>query len=204
MLDEVLARPDVDEVCEIRSSLGVMAIHGGGLERTTDVVADEVARRTGASYYALLFPDDADIDDHPPSTAFDPIHSVALGRFLDRVDTVVSLHGYGRKHLRFSVLMGGRNRALANHVARVCGPRLEQYDFVTDLDDIPKPLRGQHPDNPVNRPTHAGVQIEMPPSLRWHWEDHGWSDTPGIGRAPQLGRFIDGLVVALASWPPAG
>ncbi|MDH3706204.1 MAG: poly-gamma-glutamate hydrolase family protein [Acidimicrobiia bacterium] len=200
LLAEVLARPDVCEELELGSSVGLMAIHGGGLERTTDVVARAVAERVGGSYYAVLFPDDADLDDHPPSTAFDPDQSTALATFLERVDTVVSVHGYGRRHLRYSLLLGGRNRPLADHIAATVSPRLIDYDFVTDLARIPRPLRGMHPLNPVNRPPNGGVQIELPPSIRWHWTGRGWSDSPGVGRAPQLTRLVDGLVDALSSW----
>ena len=201
MLAEVLARPDVTEEVELGSAVGLMAIHGGGLERTTDVVARSVAERIGGSYYGVLFPDDAGVADHPPSTAFDPDHSAALAMFLERVETVVSVHGYGRRHLRYSVLLGGRNRTLAHRVAAAAAPRLVDYDFVTDLARIPHHLRGQHPRNPVNRPPQAGVQIELPPSIRWHWAGRGWSDTPGVGRAPQLTRLVDGLTEALRDWP---
>lgn len=201
MLAEVLARPDVTEQLELGSTLGLMAIHGGGLERTTDVVARTVAEQLGGSYYGVLFPDDASVDDHPPSTSFDPDHSPALASFLDRVDTVISVHGYGRRHLRYSLLLGGRNRPLAEHLAASIGPRLVDYEFVTDLARIPRPLRGMHPRNPVNLPVNAGVQIELPPSIRWHRTRRGWSDSPGVGRAPQLTRLVDGLVDALAAWP---
>lgn len=201
MLADVLARPDVTEELELGSAVGLMAIHGGGLERTTDIVARSVAETTGASYYGVLFPDGADLDDHPPSTSFDPEHSPALASFLDQVHTVVSIHGYGRRHLRYSLLLGGRNRALAEHLAATVSPRLIDYDFVTDLARIPRALRGMHPQNPVNRPVNAGVQIELPPSIRWHWTGRGWSDSPGVGRAPQLTRLVDGMVDALASWP---
>ena len=49
MLRELLARPEVTEVCEIKSTFGVMAFHGGNLERATDVIATELAERTGSS-----------------------------------------------------------------------------------------------------------------------------------------------------------
>ena len=49
MLDELLAGGHVVEESTLRSTFGVMAIHGGGLERTTDVVARSVADRAGAS-----------------------------------------------------------------------------------------------------------------------------------------------------------
>ena len=40
---ELLALPGVTEEVEVRSTVGVCALHGGGLERATEVVAREVA-----------------------------------------------------------------------------------------------------------------------------------------------------------------
>ncbi len=201
-LTGLLARPDVDEVLELRSAFGVMAFHGGGLEQVTDVIAGEVAERCGASYYAVVHP--PNMSEHLASSAFDPAESVALTRFFDRVDTVMTVHGYGRRHLRYSLLLGGRNRALAEHVARSVHEVLPDYEAVTDLARIPRALRGQHPRNPVNLAAHAGVQIELPPTLRWHWAGHGWSDSPGVGRAPQVDQLIDALADAVSTWKSPG
>ena len=89
------------------------------------------------------------------------------------------------------------------HVVRVTEPGGgdgERGDVaITDLDDIPTPLRGQHGDNPVNRPRDDGVQIELPPRVRglspmwWDWE--------GPGLTPHTNALIDGLVDAVDSWP---
>ncbi|MDE0834158.1 MAG: poly-gamma-glutamate hydrolase family protein, partial [Acidimicrobiales bacterium] len=56
-LTELLAVDGVSEELDLRSGVGVLALHGGGLERATDVVAREVASRTGSSFYALVQPD---------------------------------------------------------------------------------------------------------------------------------------------------
>ena len=54
MLREFLAREEVTELCELRGRFGVMAYHGGNLERTTDAVAEEVARGgVGVVYRAV-------------------------------------------------------------------------------------------------------------------------------------------------------
>ena len=45
MLEDLLAQPGVEEVCELRSRFGVMALHGGNLERGTDVIAAAAAER---------------------------------------------------------------------------------------------------------------------------------------------------------------
>ncbi|MCW2553930.1 MAG: hypothetical protein JWR78_3711, partial [Mycobacterium sp.] len=42
-LSELLTDPDVVEASTLRSSFGFLAIHGGGLEKMTDVIAERVA-----------------------------------------------------------------------------------------------------------------------------------------------------------------
>lgn len=199
MLGALLERNDVDEVCELRSSFGFMAYHGGTLERATDVVAAEAAARSGASYYGVVqhHPDPL----HIPSTEIHPDHSAALAEFLDHVDVVITVHGYGREHLMATVLVGGRNRLLAAHVVGHIAPPLADYVFHANLERIPDGLAGQHLDNPVNRPPQQGVQLELPPKLRWHHEQWGWSDQGNIGRAPQLDVLIESLATAATTWP---
>jgi len=181
----------------LRAAFGFLAIHGGSLEHVTDVVAAEAAERAGASLYAVRQP--ADLRWHVPSTEFDPRQSPALATFLDHVDVVVSVHGYGRTGLFTSLLLGGRNRALAGHLASVLRPALPEYDVIDDLERIPRELRGQHSDNPVNRPAAAGVQLELPPRVRGLGPF--WTDHPGPGRAPHLEALIDALAASAATWP---
>jgi len=162
-LDELLALPGAAEEVELRSRFGFMAFHGGRLEEMTDVVASLAATLADASYYGILTPADA---PHLPSTAFQPSASPALARFLDHVEVVVTVHGYGRNGLWTSLLAGGSNRDLAAHVAAHLRPALPDYEIVDDLDAIPDGLRGLHPENPVNRPSQGGVQLELPPRVR--------------------------------------
>jgi len=195
---ENLAREGVHEVLHVRGPIGIMAFHGGALERVTDVIAAETARQTESSYYAVLHPDDS---LHVPSKFIDPAHSVKLTTFVDHVDVAIAIHGYGRHDAMFRVLLGGTNRTLAAHIGAHLEPALPKYDIVTDLAAIPRELAGQHPDNPVNRVRDKGVQIEVPAALRWHYDHKQWSDTPGVGRAPQVVAFIDALCRALDCWP---
>ena len=202
MLRDLLALPEVTEICELRGSFGIMAYHGGNLERCTDVIATEVAERTNASLYAVV--QAPPLRRHIPSTAFDPTHSSALTRFVDHVDIVIAIHGYGREDRFWDLLLGGRNRALAAHVgAHLRNGIDERFGVVDELAEIPKGLRGQHPANPVNLPAQAGVQIELPPTSRWNREEAEWSDWLGTGRAPQVERLIEVLCGAVDSWAPA-
>jgi phage replication-related protein YjqB (UPF0714/DUF867 family) len=199
VLKEFLARSEVMELCELRGRFGIMAYHGGNLERTTDAIASEVARRTGASFYGIV--QAPPHRHHIASTAFRPEHSNALSRFFDRVDVVITVHGYGRRRLRRHLLLGGRNRTLARHIATHLRDGLPiRYHVVDELDRIPKELQGQHPMNPVNRPARRGVQLELPPSIRWNIREWGWSDHQGVPRTRDVECLIDSLSAGVASW----
>jgi phage replication-related protein YjqB (UPF0714/DUF867 family) len=193
---ELLAMNGVQEICELRSRIGFMAYHGGSLEEQTDVIASLAAERSGASYYAVLQPDD--VQWHIPSHKVSPDSSAQLRTFIDHVDTVITIHGFGRRDHFTAVLLGGQNRDLADHVARHLKPRLPDYDVVTDLDLIPKDLRGLHPANPVNLPPRQGVQIELPPRIRG--SSPIWADWDHTRMVPPMASLIDGLVDAAALW----
>ncbi len=170
-----------------------MAYHGGNLEVGTDRIAAAVARRIGGSSYLVTQPDT--LRWHIPSNAFRPDESPALARFLDHVDQVVTIHGYGRRTMFTTVLLGGRNRDLAAHIATHLREALPGYEVIDDLDDIPAPLRGIHAENPVNLPTNDGVQIELPPRVRGNGPF--WNGWDGAWPAPHTEDLIDGLVAAL-------
>ncbi|MCU0260156.1 MAG: poly-gamma-glutamate hydrolase family protein [Ilumatobacteraceae bacterium] len=192
---ELLATPGVEERLELRSRFGFMAFHGGALEAMTDVIASAAAERSGASCYAVVQPPGMRL--HISSTRVRAAESAALAAFVEHVDVVVTIHGYGRRGLYTSLLLGGGNRHLAEHVAGHLRPALPAYDVVTDLDAIPPELRGLHRDNPVNVPARGGTQIELPPRVRgaspmwWDWEH---------GLTPHTEALVDGLAAAAASW----
>ena len=188
----LLETSDAYEELEIRSEIGLMAYHGGTLEKATDAIARETAELCGASYYGLIQTNDDPL--HFPSTKLFEYASENLNIFFQHVRVVITIHGYGREHLFHSVLLGGRNRALASHLASFLKMALPDYSFENDLEQIPKELRGLHPKNPVNIPALTGVQVELPPTLRWNREEWGWSDNDGIGRA----KHVDDIIVALS------
>ncbi len=199
MLREFLALDGVVETCELRSPIGIMAFHGGNLERVTDVIAHDTADQLGASVYSVV--QAAPLRHHVPSRLFHPSHSEMLAAFLAHVDLAVAIHGYGRDDRFHDILLGGRHRELAGHLGGALRGRLpEAYRVIDDLDDIPVDLRGVHVDNPVNRPPNAGVQVELPPTVRWNREAHQWSDFDGAPRAPHVDLIIDGLVEGLRAW----
>ena len=199
MANKVLEIPSAYEELSIRSEIGLMSYHGGTLEKATDAIARETAEQSGASYYGLIQTDDDPL--HFPSTELFKYASNNLNVFFQHIRVVITIHGYGRESLFHSVLLGGRNRALASHIASFLKMALPDYSFEKNLDEIPKELRGLHPKNPVNIPEFAGVQVELPPTLRWNREEWGWSDNGGIGRAKHVDDFIHALSQAIKTLP---
>jgi phage replication-related protein YjqB (UPF0714/DUF867 family) len=167
MLDQLLATAGVEERYVPRSGFGFCALHGG-LEQGTAEVAEAAALASGASFYAVVQPDD--LRWHIPSHHYDPACSEALSAFVEQVDLVISVHGFGG--LRgaddrwTTSLLGGTNRDLAADLAGALSAALPGYRWIADLDVIPRHLRGMHPANPVNRVPGGGVQIELPPRVR--------------------------------------
>lgn len=193
-LSELLSEPGIAERCELRSRFGFLAIHGGGLEEMTDVIAERAAEAAGASLYVLRHPDR--YPHHLPSASFDPAQSPRLAEFLDHVDVAVSLHGYGRIGRSTHLLAGGRNRALADHLARHI--HLRGYQVVTDLEAIPPELRGLHPRNPVNLVREGGTQLELSARVRGISPR---SPLPGDdGLSPVTSALIRGLTDAARRW----
>jgi phage replication-related protein YjqB (UPF0714/DUF867 family) len=190
MFAELLASPGVVEHVELRSSFGVMAFHGGSLERRTDEIARRVAGAAGTSLYSVALPDD--LRWHVPSKYVDPAVSPSLAAFVDHVDVAIAVHGYGRDGWWTSILLGGCNRRLAVHVGARVRAALPDYDVVDDLARVPIELRGLHPDNPVNRCRSGGVQIELPPRARGRGPR---------GRETTVDALVDALAVAASTWP---
>jgi phage replication-related protein YjqB (UPF0714/DUF867 family) len=197
-LSELLTRPDVTEECVLRSTFGFMAFHGGSLEEMTDIIASRAATMSGASYYGIQLPDN--LEWHIPSHKVTADQSPLLETFLSHVDIVITVHGFGRQGFFTSLLLGGRNRRLAEHLGGILRTHLPAYRIIVDLEEIPQNLRGLHQDNPVNVVEHSGVQLELPPRVRgssplwWDWE--------GPGLTPHTESLIDALAVAASTWQP--
>ena len=195
-LAELLARDDVAEHCELRSTFGLMALHGGGLEVMTDTIAATAAELAGASYYGVLHADD--VDHHLASVRYRTAESAALAAFVDHVDVAVSIHGYGREGRWTSILVGGSNRVVAAALAAEAAARLPDYELVTDLERIPPALRGLSELNPVNLPRAGGVQLELPPRVRGL---SPLSPPPGDdGLSPPTRALIEALAAIALRW----
>ena len=196
MFAKLLAHPEVQEVVELRSKFGFMAYHGGGLEQMTDVIAQQAATRSGSSYYGVHQP--KGLKWHVPSHHVSPKFSAPLQSFVEHVDIVVTIHGFGRDGFFTSLLLGERNRHLAGHIGTHLRQALPMYEICDDLETIPTDLRGLHDANPVNLPRLGGVQIELPPRVRG--VGRFWRDWVGTNLTPHTESLIDALVSSASTW----
>jgi phage replication-related protein YjqB (UPF0714/DUF867 family) len=195
-LAELLREPGVQEEVVLGCPVGFLALHGGSLERVTDTIARAAARRAGASLYAVTQP--PLLRWHLPSHEFDPAASPALAAFLDHVELIVAVHGYGRAGRWTDLLLGGANRGLAQDLGERLARALPGYTIVTDLAEIPGRLRGMHPANPVNRARAGGVQLELPPRVRGLGP--AWTSWTGPGLPPPTAALVEALADAARAW----
>ena len=167
MLRDLLASDGVEERYVAGSRFGVCALHGG-LEQGTAEIAAAAAGAAGASFYAVVQPDD--LRWHVPSHRYDPELADGLRAFLAGIDIVISGHGFGgvrgADDRWTTALLGGTNRELAAELAATLAGALPHYRWIADLEQMPAHLRGLHPANPVNRVRFGGVQLELPPRVR--------------------------------------
>ncbi len=196
-LSELLVTSGVTEASTLRSRFGFLAIHGGGLEKMTDVIAERAAAAAGASVYVVRHPDQ--YPHHLPSASYEAGQSACLDAFFDHVDVAVSLHGYGRVGRSQQLLAGGGNRRLARHLARHVS--VPGYEVVTDMAAIPRELRGLHENNPVNRPRGGGAQLELTPRVRGISPRSGPAGDDGL--CAPTSTLIAGLCAAATAWPSA-
>ncbi len=176
---ELLEQPGVEEEFELRSTFGILAFHGGPVERVTSMIARMAAEQAGATFYTINQPAERPL--HLPSTRFRPEESDNFAAVINHCDTVCTVHGYGRDMDKQWILLGGQNRELAATLGKALRDEVRpRYRVVDDLGEIPKELRGVHARNPVNLPPNTGVQMELPPGVRWNWKARSWADAPGL------------------------
>jgi len=193
-LGSLLAEPGVAQLLELRSHVGFLALHGGAQDRVTDQIAAGAASRSGASLYAVVQP--PTLRWHIPSYRYDPEEAPRLRAFLDHVEVVISVHGYGvdnwrmewrppgfettrlgQFHDREAFLIGGQDRSRASELAAGLRSALPGYEVWDDLDRIPPKASGMDPRNPVNLSRGGGVQVECPAKVRGLGPNASPSDT---------------------------
>ncbi|PGO60730.1 poly-gamma-glutamate hydrolase family protein [Priestia megaterium] len=134
------------------TEIGVISIHGGGIEvGTTELLESIKSRRPAWSWYsfeALLASNNGNL--HITSTNFDEPRAINLVNSLSRD---VSLHGAsGDTPITY---IGGLDQVMRDFIWEA----LEKRGFAVQLAD--GGIAGKEPNNIINRASHGGVQLEM-------------------------------------------
>jgi len=187
---------DVQEYVRLEGPLGLMAIHGGGIEPGTEEIARFVAYHSGASLYVYAGRrSGGNLSLHRPSHD-GKIEKRALAvQFLEHVNTAISIHGHGRRENR--VYVGGLHQSMVQSFVELVRPALSQYEWISDPKIIPPGLRGQSPSNVVNLPPAKGMQLELPLKLRQTKRTPDGRGFEPAGDALLLSRLLISFVTAL-------
>ncbi len=177
------------EFLHLAGSLGLLAIHGGGIEPGTEEIARFVAHYSGASLYiyAGRLPT-GNLSLHRPSHGVEIDNHPLLLRFLSHVNTAISIHGHGRSQK--CAYVGGLHQVMVQRFIELAQPVLSQYQWITDPEITPPGIRGRNPDNIVNLPPDQGMQLELPKALRQTKPTSGGKRSEPVGDALVLSRLL--------------
>jgi phage replication-related protein YjqB (UPF0714/DUF867 family) len=163
-LAKLLAHQDVIEYCILQGKVGVMAIHGGNIERGTEQIAVHIAEKSNSSLYVISpRTQKRDWKFHISSNKISPRDSEKLAQFLEHVSTAISIHGHVIK--RNVICVGGLNQALRRSIVQSLRGDFDVVDAVEE-GGICRNLSAKNPKNIVNLTRDKGVQIEIPLLMR--------------------------------------
>lgn len=175
-LAELISHRDVVEYSIVQGKLGVMAIHGGNIERGTEQIAHYVATHSDSSLYVISpRTPKRDWSFHISSNKVNVRESEKLLQFFNHVSTVITIHGHVMK--KDVICVGGLNDFLRKKVVETLG---EDFDVVDATEDggVYRNFSARNPRNIANLPRQKGVQMEIPLSLRKVFEHRPYDEMP--------------------------
>ena len=175
-LAELIAHTDVIEYSILQGRVGMMAIHGGNIERGTEQIAHYTAKHSDSSLYVISpRTQKRDWKFHISSNKINPKESENLSQFLEHISTAISIHGHVIK--KSVICVGGLNDSLRRKVVDSLG---EDFDVVDAVEDagICRNLSARNPKNVVNYAKEKGVQIEIPLTFRNVFEHRPYEEMP--------------------------
>ncbi len=175
-LAELINRKDVLEYVVLQGPVGVMAIHGGNIERGTEQIAHFIATHSISSLYVISpRTKKRDWKFHISSNKINPEESEKLTQFLDHVSTAISIHGHVIK--KNVVCVGGLNAVLRKGIVKTLQEDFEVVDAVEEK-GICRNLSAKNPKNIVNLAKEKGVQVEIPLLMRKVFDHRPYDKMP--------------------------
>jgi len=148
----------------LRGPVGLMAFHGGSIEKGTEEMANYICSKTDCSLYVFSGRLSRDNYEklHIPSSLLNPTHSEKLSSFMTHITTAIAFHGHRIDDL---ILVGGLNRSMRKKIVNALS-EYDAKDAMEENDSSYKMVRGESTLNIVNKAREKGVQIEIPFRLR--------------------------------------
>ena len=180
---------DSSEYLHLGSSLGLMAVHGGGIEPGTEAIARYVSFHTGASLYVYAGRrPSGNLSLHRPSHTGKLEERFLVKRFLRHVNSAISVHGHSRD--QNYAYVGGLHQTMGQQFVILAQTTLPKYEWISDPKIIPQGIRGRNPKNIVNLPPDQGMQLELPRGLRQTKVAFGGNLLEPVGDALVLSRLL--------------
>ena len=184
---------DTSEHLHLGSSLGLVAMHGGGIEPGTEEIARFVAYHSGASLYVYAGRlSTGNLSLHRPSHRMKLEDRPLVMQFLNHVNMAISIHGHGRNER--CAYVGGLHQAMVHQFVEVAQAALCHYEWIFNPESIPSGIRGQNPNNIVNLPPAQGMQLELPRDLRRTKSTPDGRKLEPAGDALVLSRLLVGYI----------
>ena len=175
-LAELIRHKDVVEYTILQGPIGVMAIHGGNIERGTEQIAYHVATHSSSSLYVISpRTQKRDWKFHISSNRINPKESKHLSQFLDHVSAAISIHGHVIK--RNVICVGGLNHGLRRTIVDALREHFDVVDAV-EQGGVCRNLAARNQKNVINLTKEKGVQIEIPLAMRKPFEHRPYEDMP--------------------------
>lgn len=135
----------------------ILAIHGGEIEFGTDQIAELIADSSHSLFLFKGLKKEKARRLHITSTRFDHPEALALA---SQSRHCLSIHGF--RELKSKICIGGKNERLRKKLSEVISKKFSNIE----IEDFCPGIRGQSPQNIVNRCQNEGVQLELSSGLR--------------------------------------
>lgn len=146
------------EVVDRKTPFSVIAIHGGGIERGTELLARAIAASELSIYLFEGLKATGNQELHVTSNHFNDPRAVSL---MQSSKLALSIHGF-KEESQDQICVGGRNFSFRDRVTRA----LSQSKLNIQVISPCVKFDGEDVRNIVNRAQNEGVQLELSTHLR--------------------------------------
>jgi|GEM_PF-3468238 len=159
----------LQEYSELHSNIGVMAIHGGAIDKGTEQITRCVTEKTDVSYYiASGRKPSNNVNLSVASNSIKQTDSQKLNDFIFSIKTGISILGHNKDD---KIYVGGLNKELRLKIALQLAKAFPGR-VISDISRMSNEFSAISETNIINASIYKGVQIDLPKSLRPYDNDY--------------------------------